>query len=249
MITSQEQEQITKQLSAPFYPNEIEWRIGATNQNKTSGIALPYITNRAIMNRLDDIFGIFGWKNEFIIKDKSKICGISIRIGDEWFTKYDGADDTNIEATKGGLSNAMKRAAVQWGIGRYLYKLPTMWVPIERTGEKSYKIKGKAPELPAWALPKELRKETKNFTEYEEISIPKHIQEIITAFGEFGVTQINLENYLNNTACTFTEDDMETLREVYKRLKYRGEKKEDIFPERTKAKNKVLTQQLEEINE
>ncbi len=241
-----DEKEIQEKLSAPFYPNEIEWRIGATSADKKSGIALPYITNRAIMNRLDDIFGICGWKNEFIITEKSKICGLSLFINAEWITKYDGADDTNIEATKGGISNAMKRAAVQWGIGRYLYKLPTMWVPIEQFG-KSYRLKGKPPELPNWALPKPLQKEVKTFTEYEEIKIPKHIQDIISAFDEFGVTQADLENYLNNSACTFTDEDMETLRELYKRLKYRGEDKTNIFPTRKQAKNKVLTKQLEDM--
>ena len=60
------------------------------------------------------------FKNEFKEwKGKSQLCGISIWDEDkhEWLTKYDGADDTNMEATKGGLSDAMKRAAVQFGIG------------------------------------------------------------------------------------------------------------------------------------
>lgn len=243
-----EEKELQERLSAPFYASEIEWRIGATNGNKTSGIALPYITNRAIQNRLDEVCGVFGWKNEFIVNDKSKICGISIKVGNEWLTKYDGADDTNIEATKGGISNAMKRAAVQWGIGRYLYKLPTFWVAIEQAG-KSYKIKGKPPELPQWALPEEIpAKNSKDFTEDYIIPIPKHIQEVISLFGEFNVTQTDLENYLNNEAFAFTEDDIETLKGLYRRLKYRGEKKTDIFPERNKAKNSVLDKQLEEIN-
>lgn len=240
-----DEKEIQEKLSAPFYPNEIEWRVGATSADKKSGIALPYITNRAIMNRLDDIFGICGWKNEFIITDKSKICGLSLLFDGIWITKYDGADDTNIEATKGGISNAMKRAAVQWGIGRYLYKLPTMWVPIEQIG-KSYKIK-KPPELPNWALPKPLQKEVKTFTEYEEIEIPERIQNIIGAFKRFNVTQADLENYLNNTACTFTDEDIETLRELYNRLANRGETKTDIFPTHKQAKNKVLTKQLEDM--
>ena len=240
------EEEIQKKLLEPFYPNEIEWRIGATNSNKTSGIALPYITNRAIMNRLDEIFGVFGWKNEFIVNDKSKICGISIKIKDVWITKYDGADDTTVEATKGGISNAMKRAAVQWGIGRYLYKLPTMWVSIEQNG-KSYKIKGKPPELPNWALPKSIQNNS-NTLEYEEIEIPRHIQTLISAFQEFDVKQADLENYVNNEAFAFTEQDLETLRTVYKRLKYRGENKDDIFIQYKKStKNKVLTKQLEEM--
>lgn len=240
------EQDLQKKFNAPFYPSEIEWRIGATNTNKTSGIALPYITNRAIQNRLDEVCGVFGWKNEFIVNDKSKICGISIKVGDEWLTKYDGADDTNIEATKGGISNAMKRAAVQWGIGRYLYKLPTFWVAIEQCG-KSYKIKGKPPELPQWALPDEMKTDKpNNITDDYTIPIPKHIQEVISIFGKFNITQADLENYLNNEAFAFTDNDLETLRGLYKRLN-KGEKKTDIFPERNKAKNKILTQQLEGI--
>ena len=238
--------ELQAQLSAPFYPSEVEWRIGATNKEKTKGIALPYITNRAIMNRLDDAVGITNWKNEFFVQDKSKICGISIRIGDEWITKYDGADDTNIEATKGGISSAMKRAAVQWGIGRYLYKLPTIWVAIEPNG-RSYKIKGKPPELPNWALPKNIQSKTTNKIEDDFIiEIPKHIQDIITSFGKYGVIQTDLENYLNNEAFAFTDDDIETLRKVYKRLMH-GENKSDIFPTRDKNKGAELNKRLEEL--
>lgn len=143
---------IMNQLQKPFTPDEIEWRVGSTNQDKSKGLALAYVTNRAIQQRLDDVFGIFGWKNEFKEwKGTSQICGISVRFGDEWITKWDGADDSNMEATKGGLSDAMKRAAYQWGIGRYLYKLPQVWCEIKQSG-KSYVLKD-IPILPSWALP------------------------------------------------------------------------------------------------
>lgn len=46
----------------------------------------------------------------------------------------------DIEAVKGGLSDSMKRAAVQWGIGRVLYDLNTVWVEIEKRG-RSFVIK------------------------------------------------------------------------------------------------------------
>ena len=241
-----EEKEIQKKLLEPFAPNEIEWRIGATNANKTLGIALPYITNRAIQNRLDEIFGVFGWKNEFIVNDKSKICGISIKVGDEWITKYDGADDTNIEGTKGGISNAMKRAAVQWGIGRYLYKLPTFWVEIEQAG-KSSKIKGKPPELPNWAMPRTMRVTETDTLIAEEMPIPAHIQDIINAFADLNINKIDLENYVKNEAFAFTQEDIQTLRGLYKRLKTGKETKADIFPELEKHKNKVLSKQLEEI--
>ena len=125
-------------------------------------MALAYVTNRAIMNRLDEVCGPENWKNEFkAAPDGGILCGISIKIGDEWVTKWDGAENTDIEAVKGGLSGAMKRAAVQWGIGRYLYKLEESWINANENGAYRGKTKDgttfkwDAPSLPAWALPKD----------------------------------------------------------------------------------------------
>lgn len=43
----------------------------------------------------------------------------------------DGAENTDIEPVKGGLSDAYKRAAVKWGIGRYLYDMEAAWVDVD----------------------------------------------------------------------------------------------------------------------
>ncbi|TCL40029.1 Rad52/22 family double-strand break repair protein [Anaerospora hongkongensis] len=147
------QDDIKKKLQEPFLPSEVEWRVGATTADKLKGIALAYVTNRAIQTRLDEVFGPFGWKNEYREwKANSQLCGISILHNGEWITKWDGANDSATEATKGGLSDSMKRAAVQWGIGRYLYELENEWVPIEPYGKNSFKLKS-TPRLPLWALP------------------------------------------------------------------------------------------------
>ncbi|MCH5210409.1 MAG: hypothetical protein J1F01_05530 [Oscillospiraceae bacterium] len=144
-----------RRLREPFKPSEIEWRVGATNKAKTKGIALPYITNRAVQNRLDEVCGAENWQNEFIRwGENSQICKITIFIDGRAVTKEDGADNTKVDPTKGGLSNAMKRAAAQWGIGRYLYDLPTYWMDIAEAGG-SYKLNGDLPQLPKWALPKD----------------------------------------------------------------------------------------------
>lgn len=143
---------IMKRLQEPFPPDDIEWRVGSTNKEKTKGLALAYVTNRAIQKRLDEIFGPFGWKNDYREwKNNSQLCGISIKHEGEWITKWDGADDSNMEAVKGGLSDAMKRAAYQWGIGRYLYEIPQTWVALKQVGN-SY-VLAETPKLPAWALP------------------------------------------------------------------------------------------------
>ena len=137
-MTTQE---ISSQLAAPFADSDLEWRLQWIDKDKTKGTAVPYVTNRAIQNRLDTVLGIDGWKNEYhpwhpdkkSNKD-SQLCGISIWIAErgEWITKFDGAEDSDIESVKGGLSDSMKRAAVHWGVGRYLYNTPTVYVELER---------------------------------------------------------------------------------------------------------------------
>lgn len=149
-------------LKKPFPREDVEWRVQSSGKKgeKIWALVLAYITNRAIMDRLDEVCGPENWKNQFAPGPLGGvICGISVKIGDEWITKWDGADETDIEKIKGGLSGAMKRAGVQWGIGRYLYDLDSTWAVISPEGKFSAKtkegtwFKWDAPELPSWALP------------------------------------------------------------------------------------------------
>ena len=150
-------------LKEPFPYEDIEWRLQQADKGKNGfwGKCLAYVTNRAICNRLDEVCGPENWKNEFDkAPDGGVLCGLSIKIGGEWITKWDGAENTNIEAVKGGLSGAMKRAAsTGWGIGRYLYNLEESWVEVSDNGKYSGKTKSgewfkwNPPKLPAWALP------------------------------------------------------------------------------------------------
>ena len=171
-MLSGEQREIAHELNAPFKASEIEWRVQQCGETKNGVwcMVLCYVQNRAIMNRLDQVFGPLFWKNEY--KEwhgMGQLCGISVYSSDlgEWITKWDGADNTDVDATKGGLSNAMKRTAVQFGIGRYLYKLPTSFANVSDSKQKGW-MKGRTksqknfwweiPTLPAWALPKEEKK-------------------------------------------------------------------------------------------
>jgi hypothetical protein len=158
-------------LAEPFEPKDIEWRIAQAGKkgDKIWAKVLAYITSRAIMNRLDEVCGPENWRNEYATGPQGGVlCGISVQTSPGvWVTKWDGADNTDIEAIKGGLSDAMKRAGVQWGIGRYLYNLDEGWAVVGDKGEHfancKIKVSGKEeyasfhwspPQLPAWALPK-----------------------------------------------------------------------------------------------
>lgn len=138
---------IHSELARPFAPEDLEWRLQKADENGRWGIAVPYVTNRAIQARLDEVVGPENWFNEFKPwhgngKKEAQICGISIYFEErgQFITKWDGAEDSDIEPVKGGLSDSMKRAAVQWGIGRTLYNMDTVFVSVEKQG-KSWVIR------------------------------------------------------------------------------------------------------------
>ena len=136
-------EEIIKRLREPFTSKEIEWKIQVTTQDKQRGMAVAYLDARAVQRWLDDTVGPFNWKNVYSLwHDNSQICGISIFHEDrkEWVTKFDGAENSDFEPIKGGLSDSFKRAATVWGIGRYLYEMEGVWVEIETRG-RSFAIK------------------------------------------------------------------------------------------------------------
>jgi hypothetical protein len=215
-----------KRLKEPFENDDIEWRIQriGVKDGKTWAICVAFINLRAIMDRLDDIIGVGGWKNEYAPGPcGGVICGISIHINDEWVTKWDGADNTEVESVKGGLTGAMKRAAVQWGIGRYLYDLDTSFVKISNNGK--YKQPGKPgqydsfrwnpPDLPKWALPSMESNNNNN--------IQNKINEAIKAFAKQGIDQRSLEIWLGYDGVAITSDvwvekDLIKLRECMKKI-------------------------------
>lgn len=134
---------LMERLAAPFPPELVSWRVGSTMPDKKKGMALAYIDARDVMNRLDDVVGPEGWQCRYPHAAAKTVCEIDIWIeGRGWVTKADGAGDTDVEKEKGSLSDAFKRAAVKWGVGRYLYDLQSPWVELEPAG-RSFKITDK----------------------------------------------------------------------------------------------------------
>ncbi len=107
-------------LAAPFAPEEVRVRPQGARQ-------LQYITARTVMNRLDDVLGPASWWDEYVPLENSVICRLTIRLPDgTTLTKsdaggYAGMADSG-DDDKSGFSDAFKRAAVKFGIGRYLYR-------------------------------------------------------------------------------------------------------------------------------
>lgn len=97
-------------LADPFPAEDIEWRVSRAGMGKSGTFCrvLAYITARAIQSRLDEVCGPENWRNEPLTVHELRPgvvamqVGIAIRVGDEWLTKYDVAEPSNVEPAKGG---------------------------------------------------------------------------------------------------------------------------------------------------
>lgn len=170
---------LLKKLREPFRKEELEFRVGATNNDKSMGLALAYVQARAIQNRLDELFGVDGWTVSYKEISAGFICSLSIKINDRWVTKEDGAGMTEYESVKGGISNAFKRVASSgFGIGRYLYNAKKNWYPI-RQQRKGYIFT----ETPVLELNNEI--EIKKREDIDKIVERAENNKIVIDFGKY----------------------------------------------------------------
>lgn len=78
------------------------------------------------MNRLDDVIGAGFWEDSYVPGENSVMCRLTIELPDgRKVTKadaggYAGMPDAG-DDDKSGFSDAFKRAAARFGVGRYLY--------------------------------------------------------------------------------------------------------------------------------
>jgi hypothetical protein len=153
---SPEIEALTHALAAPFDPREVKFKPAVVSGNRA--LALAYIDARVIQDRLDEVVGVLGWQDEYeCMPDGSVVCKLRLRLGDEWITKMDvgGPSEQPDEGDrrKAAFSDALKRAAVKFGIGRYLYRIPNQWVDYDPQKRQFVRT----PQLPEHALPQNVR--------------------------------------------------------------------------------------------
>lgn len=134
--------EMAKSLASPFDDNDVKWKPQVTtkgrdkkpierNGQQVAGCT-AHIDARAVMNRLDEVVGVGNWSDSYFVLPNGKnvectltVCGVS---------KSDVGEPNEggfADLMKGAYSDALKRAAVKFGIGRYLYDMEMEWLPFD----------------------------------------------------------------------------------------------------------------------
>src|SRR5437899_1423524 len=166
-------EKIREQLSEPFDPGEIKWRVTATSTYQTKhgpqkrGQLVAYADQRAYTDRLNEVFGEWGWTRSYDVQvaqnferrapGDNKRTAVAAKVvvvstvtihglGSHTGVGEEWADDQN--AATRAEAQAFKRACACFGLGRYLYDLDTVWVDLDQNNRPVH-----TPNLRDWALP------------------------------------------------------------------------------------------------
>ena len=106
-------------LAEPFPDEEVKQRQGP------GGRMLSYVDARAVAQRLDDVLSPMGWDFTWDLVTDDVVKGhLVVRVGDLELVREDAGypnSDRDEEPVKAAVSDAFKRCAVQYGVGRHLY--------------------------------------------------------------------------------------------------------------------------------
>ncbi len=137
-FTREEWQGIGHKLAAPFDPADVSFRVqGRANEQTGKAQVVAYVDARAVAARLDAVVGPGGWAFEWQpinvdAKGEVTLAKGTLIVGG--VAKSDAGSASNFEASLGAVSHCFKRAAVLWGIGRYLYDVGSAYVSVEKGG-------------------------------------------------------------------------------------------------------------------
>jgi len=115
-----EVKQIMEKLAEPM---NYKWRVQSASKFKPEITCVAYIDSRDVMDRLDEVVGAENWQRKHEMIGHNLYCSIGIKLDGEWVWKSDCGTESQTEKEKGQSSDSFKRAAVNLGIGRFLYSL------------------------------------------------------------------------------------------------------------------------------
>lgn len=192
-------DEVWRKLAEPFPPGEVQWRIEALSRDKKRALVVPYVDARTVLDRLDRVVGPEGWHDAYevladgerVVRDergerRERLVEVKCRLTVLDVTKEDVGEGDSLKAA---FSDALKRAAVKFGVGRYLYRLEKQWV--EYDAEKGRFTPPKLPESEE-ALeeekPEAHRLIDQLLERLKEKGLGREAAKIITKYGGYGKT-------------------------------------------------------------
>ncbi len=202
-----------------------KWRVQSFSKFKPQATCVAYIDSRDVMDLLDEVVRAENWQSDYKLINNNLFAGIGIFVDGIWVWKWDTGTETKVEKEKGEASDSFKRAAVKWGVGRFLYSLD-----IERLPADMKKADNNHPSVvdksgkKVWDLTEHINKNKGNFGKAAEPTKQnKRTDEDNPAYKKY-IPQIDAATNM---------DQIDAIREELKKLKIPGDTEHNV-------KNKII---------
>ena len=189
-------DEVWRKLAEPFPPGEVQWRVEALSRDKKRALVVPYVDARTVLDRLDKVVGPEGWHDAYeVLSDAERLVKdergerreVKCRLTVLGVTKEDMGEGDSLKAA---FSDALKRAAVKFGVGRYLYRLEKQWVDYdpEKGRFTPPKLPETEPEAEGEEKPEAHRLIDQLLERLKEKGLGKEAARIVTKYGGYGKT-------------------------------------------------------------
>lgn len=121
-----------KVLSAPFPKERVGAKIGSLSKDRSRGMLVLYLQHTDVYSRLEEVDPSWSAEvtDERIVSDT---CVVRVRMTVKGVSRENAGEGGD---TKSAISDAVKRAAMLFGVGRYLYDSETVWVEYNESKDK-----------------------------------------------------------------------------------------------------------------
>jgi len=138
--------QIAEALSEPFPAAYVEWKPQQVSKDGGKALAAAYVDARRYQERLDLVCP--DWSSRIELMADGRVAKVSLTIAGVTREDVGEADGNDPNTVTTAVAQAFKRACAAFGLGRYLYFLPMIWVDYDSQKRKLLNT----PTLPDWAL-------------------------------------------------------------------------------------------------
>lgn len=192
-----------------------KWRVQSFSKHKETASCVAYVDARDVQDVLDNVCGQDGWQCKYEEHKGNLFCSIGIDINEGnkqgWVWKSDCGTESNVEKQKGEASDAFKRAAVMWGIGRFLYAKDIVYLKSNEKKTNSnypYAIDDNGQKI--WDITKHCNSLSGNKTPTKAIVIDvteaKRLMDTATDLKELGTRWTSIKAHQSNEVIIKAKD-------------------------------------------
>ena len=124
--------QVVNELSKPL---PFKWKLQSYTKKKDKALCVAYIDSRTVTKRLNEV-AVYGWHREHFSIGVDTYCRLGLVMPDntiQWRSDV-GESDNATEKAKTSSSDSYKRAAINFGLGLFLYDMDIITLPVVQEG-------------------------------------------------------------------------------------------------------------------